>query len=57
MIDCSYPVFVLPELKLLFVELVAAEVGLNSAVRYVCISLSDATAVSMALYWVVKVAE
>jgi hypothetical protein len=41
-------VLVVPLLKLLVEELVA--LALNSAVRYVCVSLSDATAVSIALY-------
>jgi hypothetical protein len=49
-------VLVLPELKLL-VELLDDELGLNSAVRYVSVCLSAATAVSMALYCAVSVAE
>jgi hypothetical protein len=46
-----------PLLKLLLEELELEEFGLNSAVRYVWVSFSAATAASIALYWVVSVAE
>jgi hypothetical protein len=46
----------LPKLEVEELEL-ELELGLNSAVRYVWVSFSEATAVSMALYSVVSVAE
>jgi hypothetical protein len=49
-------VLVVPLLRLL-VELLDEELELNSAVKYVCVSLSAATAVSIPLYSVVSVAE